>query len=122
MEGLAAGDLRIEVADGGGRGPIQLFWAGKSADRYPVRILSPYFATVLGTAAKRQMAVEQHFEKLEHFNSATITAIIQLIQDARAAGVKLTLVYDQKLRWQKLSFDALRVFEKGDDFLTIRSA
>jgi hypothetical protein len=31
------------------------------------------------------------------------------------------LVYDQALKWQKLSFDALRVFAK-DDLLELRSA
>ena len=33
-------------------------------------------------------------------------------QAAIDAGVKLVMVYDQSLKWQRLSFDALRVFEK----------
>ncbi len=120
VDGLSFGDLTIEAVDGG-QGPVQLFWSGKSADRYPARILGPYFTAVLGQAARRRAIVELHFERLEHFNSSTVTAIIQVIQEARAANVKLVIVFDQARKWQKLSFDALRVFVKGDDLLQIRS-
>lgn len=124
MENLVAGDLRIEVVDApgpGGGGPIQLVWKGKSNDRHPAKILSPYFRSVLLAAGERKVAVEMHFENLDHFNSSTITSIIQAIQDARGNGVKLVIVYDQALKWQKLSFDALRVFAK-DDLLELRTA
>ena len=77
-------------------------------------------STVLAAAGTRRVPVELHFEKLDHFNSSTITSIIQLIQDSRARGIKLIIVYDQALKWQKLSFDALRVFAK-DDLLELRS-
>jgi hypothetical protein len=56
------------------------------------------------------VGLELHFEELDYFNSSTITSLIQLIQEARAKGIPLTYVYDPALRWQKLSFDALRVF------------
>jgi hypothetical protein len=46
--------------------------------------------------------------------------IIQLIQDARARGVRLVMSYDQALKWQKMSFDALRVFAR-DDLFQLRS-
>ena len=96
-------------------------WRGKSDDRHPARILGPYFASVLDHAASRHGAVEMHFEKLEHFNSATIAVVIRLIQDARARGVRLVLVHDPALTWQKLSFDALRIFAR-DDLLELRPA
>ena len=60
------------------------------------------------------------FTKLEHFNSSTITSIIQLIQECRAKGVKLVIVFDAAVKWQKLSFDALRVFAKPDGLLELR--
>jgi hypothetical protein len=62
-----------------------------------------------------------HFERIEHFNSSTITALIRLIQTARKAGVKLVMVYDQNLKWQRLSFDALRVFDKNNELFQLRS-
>jgi hypothetical protein len=121
MENLNAGDLQIQALGGEGPTPIQLVWMGKSNDRHPGKVLQPYFGSVLQVASQNRVPVELRFEKLEHFNSSTITSIIQLIQDARARGVKLVLVYAQALKWQKLSFDALRVFAR-DDLLELRSA
>ena len=40
----------------------------------------------------------------------------------RKGSVKLAMVYDQSLKWQRLSFDALRVFEKNDDLFQLRFA
>jgi len=100
---------------------VQLLWRGKSNNRHPSEALVPYFREVLATAVTRKVPLELHFEKLEHFNSSTITSIIQLIQDSRARSIKLVLVYDEALKWQKLSFDALRVFAR-DDLLELRSA
>jgi hypothetical protein len=119
MQGLVVGDLRIEALEASTA--VQLLWKGKSNNRHPGEALAPYFRDVLATAATRKVPVELHFEKLEHFNSSTITSIIQLIQDSRARAIKLVLVYDEALKWQKLSFDALRVFAR-DDLLELRSA
>jgi hypothetical protein len=121
MQSLVVGDLRIEALENGVPPAVQLLWKGKSNERHPNETLAPYFREVLAAAGNRKVPIELHFEKLEHFNSSTITSIIQLIQDSRARSIKLVLVYDQALKWQKLSFDALRVFAK-DDLLELRSA
>ena len=114
MEGLVAGDLRIDVEEGPPQGGVRLWWRGKSNDRQPGKVLGPYLAHVLDAATQRQIGVEMHFEQLDHFNSATITSIVQAIQDARSRGVRLVLIYDKALKWQKLSFEALRVLAKGE--------
>ena len=121
MQSLVVGDLRIEALEDAASASVQLLWRGKSNNRHPGETLAPYFREVLATAGLRKLPIELHFEELEHFNSSTITSIIQLIQDSRARSIKLVLVYDQALKWQKLSFDALRVFAK-DDLLELRSA
>jgi hypothetical protein len=118
MQGLNAGQLSIEAL-AVARAPLQLRFRGRSSDRHPENVLGPYFATALASAAAHEGALELHFEELDYFNSSTITSLIQLIQEARAQGVKLTYVYDPALRWQKLSFDALRVF--AGDGLDLRS-
>ena len=118
MDNLASGDLTIEINESGS--PIKLTWKGKSNERQPNKTILPFMAAVFGLASEKGVAVEMHFENLEHFNSATITTLIQIIQEARAKSVKLALVYDQGLKWQKLSFDALRVFAK-DQSLEIRT-
>ena len=37
-----------------------------------------------------------------------------------AAQVRLVIVYDENLKWQRLSFDALRVFDKSDQLFELR--
>ena len=111
MENLAFNDLTIEVGDPAS-GKIRLDWKGKSNDRQPRKILDPFFTQISDVAKEMQTAIEMHFENLEYFNSSTITAIIQLIQDLRNKQVPLEIIYDQTMKWQKLSFDALKIFEK----------
>jgi len=119
MENLTAEDLVIEAAEGEPPAPLTLTWRGKSDARRPGTVLAPYFAKVLARAEERGAGIEMHFEELSHFNSSTIAAVIRFIQDARARAIKLVLVYNQSVKWQKLSFDALRVFAK-DDLLELR--
>lgn len=123
MESLVAGNLRIRLNEPENvSGAIQLLWEGKSNDRQPAKVLRPYFSDILSVVEVRKVPLELHFEQIEHFNSATITSIIQLIQDSRSIGIKLIIVFDPKLKWQKLSFDALRVFAKADGLLQIRAS
>jgi hypothetical protein len=120
MESLIAGDLRLELAAPVAAAPLRLHWRGKSNDKHPAKVLGPYLTQIIAAAARDRNAVEMHFENLEHFNSSTITAIIQLIQQARTSGVRLVMVYDGALKWQKLSFDALKVFAKDDGLFELR--
>ena len=41
-------------------------------------------------------------------------AIVQSIHLAKKAGVKLTLAYDDRVEWQRLSFEPLKVFAAPD--------
>ena len=121
MENLTSGDLTIEVSVT----PDSVYsctWRGKSNERNPPEILKPWFEKLLASVTERKGTIEMHFEKIDHFNSSTITALIKLIQVCRKSNVKLAMVYDQSLKWQRLSFDALRVFEKSDDMFQLRFA
>ncbi len=114
MDSLVAGDLRIDVVEISDPPTLRLDWFGISGDRQPDKILRPYFARVLDAASGTGRCLELHFESIERFNSSTILCIIQLIQEARKANVRLTLVYDASRKWQRLSFDALRIFDRKD--------
>ncbi|HEV8323721.1 MAG TPA: hypothetical protein VG389_19035 [Myxococcota bacterium] len=122
METFVAGDLRIEPRDDAPRGVIQLFWSGKSNAANPAQLLGPYFGAVLDEAAGLGRGLEMRFERLGFFNSSTITAVIHAIQNARARGVRLTIVYDPATKAQKLSFEALRGFVKNDELVPVRAA
>jgi hypothetical protein len=120
LDSLSAGDLTIELSQDDGL--ITCTWRGKSTERQPGKVLGPYFEGVLGAASDSAVPVEMHFEELDHFNSSTITALIRLIQSARTKNVRLVVVYNQELKWQRLSFDALRVFDKNDQLFELRAA
>lgn len=117
---LINGDMTIEVTVIGG--VFSCVWRGKSSERDPAEILRPWFAQLLDTVTVITGSIEMHFEQIERLNSSTITALIKFIQMCRKHDVPLVMVYDQTLKWQRLSFDALRVFEKGDDLFHLRQA
>ena len=89
-------------------GHILVRWTGQSISRTPGASLRPFFDELLTQAATEKAAVKMHFEDLEHFNSSTISALMQLINSAQAKGVQLQVIYDGTVKWQALSFDALR--------------
>ena len=121
MENLSTGELTLEASEDAAKRAIVLMWRGKSNARNPSQVLQPYFSTVLAAATSRSLGVELDFSSLEHFNSSTITSIIQIIQESRSKSVRLSIVYDARVKWQKLSFDALRVFAKPDGLLELRT-
>jgi hypothetical protein len=124
MDDLVAGDLTVSVSEPAA-GVIRLDWKGKSNQREPQKALAPFLAQVAKRATELadtgRPAVEMHFEALEHFNSSTITALIQFIQTSRSRGLALSIVFDGQQKWQRLSFDALRIFDKGDGLLNFRN-
>jgi hypothetical protein len=119
IERLVAGDLTIDPAPSPPDGSIVLVWRGRSTDRQPARIILPYVTPCLERALHLKVPLRMHFELLEHMNSSTITAVIQIIQEARARGTRLTIAYDPTKRWQKLGFEALRVFVRDDGLLEL---
>lgn len=109
----------LEIAVDEEPGRIVATWSGKSSARAPLEFLGPLFDRILESASRNGSSVRFDFCAVQHFNTATVAAIVQLIRSVRDRGLALTLCYDEKLRWQRLSFDALRVFER-DTRLEIR--
>lgn len=87
---------------------VHLAWQGRSAARDPRAFLVPYFEQAFAVARDHGGTVEMHFEDLSYFNSSTITALIDGIRLATERGVAVVMVYKQGVRWQRMSFDALR--------------
>jgi hypothetical protein len=123
MVNLQADDLLIEV-DERESGLLVLNWLGRSASRSPGAVLHPWFDQLFGVARERNAALEMRFERLEHFNSSTIAVLIQLINSAQDRRIRMTVRYDANLRWQTLSFDALkralRPFDHGVDQVQVQ--
>jgi hypothetical protein len=81
---------------------------GKSASRDAGRELQPVFERLLATSKEEGRTLVLHFERLDYFNSSTIAALVQFIRTAQQAGVSLVVRYDAALKWQAMSFEALR--------------
>lgn len=106
VQNLVADELTIHTEVIGGT--LRLTMLGKSVSREPGRVLMPYFTQALEHATSLHANVEVHFESLEHFNSSTIASVIQFINAAQEQRVALALHYDPSLKWQALSFEALK--------------
>jgi hypothetical protein len=98
-----------------------LTWTGRGNLRDPRSVLLPYFEQVFGVAGQRTLSVVMHLSGLAACNSSTISAVIDAIRIARETGVALELVYDATVRWQRMSFEGLRVFVGRQPF-TLRAA
>jgi hypothetical protein len=105
MQGLVLGDLTIDVEDK--PGSLSLIWRGMSNSQNPAMALRPFFAVALAEATSRRIGLELHFEHLKHFNSSTVALLLQLIEQTRAAGVRIDLYYNGSQRWQAHSFEAI---------------
>ena len=122
LDPLASGDLRIDATAASSPAVVRLAWSGKSNARQADQVILPYLERCLAAAADLGAALELRFEALNHFNSSTIAAIIHVIQQARQRGVRLVVVSDPRRQWQRLSFDALRVFVQPDGLFELRAA
>src|SRR4051794_38821119 len=109
-ETLVDGELRIDVSRADDDG-LRLEWCGRSNHRFPAGVLTPFLREAMRRAQEAGGGIEMHFERLQFFNSSTITAIIQFMREARKKHVPVILFFDDSLEWQRLSFDALRIFE-----------
>lgn len=108
---LDTGSLRIECHED--RGRFIVSWCGRSTERQPAKVIAPFVSLVLRNARDRRAPVVMRFEGLEYCNSSTITSLVSTIRESIASSVQLELLYDDRIAWQKLNFDALRVFARS---------
>jgi hypothetical protein len=113
----AEGDLALEVSEGGGE--VRAVWRGKSADREPGRFLVPVLSDLLEQARAASARLVLDFSPLEYMNSSTFTPVVKVLDEARRAGVPITLEYSASRKWQALSFSALRTFETRDGRVSV---
>lgn len=96
---------------------VRLVWTGKSSDRTPGKFILPILNEALEKAGKKTIAV--NFVDLEYMNSSTVSPLVKMLASAKNANQTVTLEYNKGLKWQELSFTALRVFETADKRIQI---
>ncbi len=114
METFETEALRIDSADRADRAAVEVVWSGKSNGRHPSKVLDPFLAKLVQHAASGGRGIEMHFETLEYFNSSTVSSLIRFVRLVKENAVELRMTYDEGKNWQKLSFEALRVFADGE--------
>lgn len=112
-----AGNVRIEL-DFSSEIVTDIRLSGRSDAREPSAVLRPHFEKLISEAGKKRRGVRIHFEALEYFNSSTLAFLIQAIHFARDKRVSIEVSYSESLKWQQVSFDALKramkMFERDE--------
>ena len=121
MEGLVTEDLQIEVIDQPDTAGVLLKWSGRCAERYPQRILGPFFSKVLEAVSERNGSIAMDFKTLTFLNSSAITVIVHFLRDAHRKRVRQLLYFDPQIGWQKMTSDAVRALSHGDPLLEVRT-
>jgi hypothetical protein len=99
---------------------ITIRFIGKSNERNPSKFIYPILADALDQSAHSDKDIVLDFMDLEYMNSSTITPILKMLDKVkREEKHRVTIVYRQSLRWQDLSFSALKIFESRDNRIRI---
>lgn len=99
---------------------ITIRFIGKSNERNPSKFISPILSDVLHQSDSGNKEIVLDFKELEYMNSSTITPILKILDKAtRDINYRITIVYRQSLKWQDLSFSALKIFELKDNKIKI---
>ena len=97
---------------------VEVSLTGRSDARDPTPVLRPHFDQIVADAVRLRRGLRVAFERLDYFNSSSLAFLIQLIHLCRDKGVSLQISYAESLKWQSVSFDALKramkVFERDD--------
>ena len=110
--------LTIEVTEDDAN--VSLVWKGRSIVRKPNDFVMPIMLDALSVANESGKRLVLDFQELEYMNSSTLTPIIKILERARRGETQLTVIYKESLRWQDLSFAALRIFETQDTRVEIK--
>jgi len=99
---------------------ITIRFIGRSNERNPSKFIYPILADALDQSAHSNKGFILDFRDLEYMNSSTITPILKILDKVkREEKYRVTIIYRQSLRWQDLSFSALKIFESRDNRISI---
>lgn len=110
--------LKLEIMEG--TNDINIKWLGKSIDRDPSKFLNPVLKDLLDSANTGKKSVMLDFRGLEYMNSSTITPIVHILAQMGSEVPSVTLLYNKQLRWQDISFSALKIFKVKDSRVEVR--
>jgi hypothetical protein len=99
---------------------ITIRFIGRSNERNPSKFIYPILSDAFDQSTTDRKDIILDFMDLEYMNSSTITPILKILDKVKREGTyQLTIMYNQSLKWQDLSFSALKIFETKDKKITI---
>jgi hypothetical protein len=117
-ESYVSNSLKLEVQEN--TDSITTDWIGKSIDRNPGQFLNPILVKLIKKGNETHKRIVLDFRKLEYMNSSTITPIIKILERAKKGKMNVTIQYNRLLKWQDLSFSALKIFQTKDKRVEIK--
>jgi len=117
-ESFVSNLLRIEVQED--NDSIVAYWSGKSVDRNPGEFITPILVVILKKSSDLRKRIILDFQKLDYMNSSTITPVIKILERAKRGKAQVTVLYKKLLKWQDLSFSALKIFQTRDKRVEIK--
>lgn len=121
LENLKKETLLIDVNYDLENKNLKLTWKGKSINRTPEIILTPFFDEVIDEAKTSNLSLSIDFFKLDYMNSSTINPIISFVKRLIAEDIKTNIIYNKDLKWQELSFSSLNIFTVSSDSVTLQA-
>lgn len=118
IESFASNLLKIDVEEN--EESINIKWTGKSIHRKPGQFITPILVDVLKKSTDLKKRIVLDFRKLDYMNSSTITPVIKILERAKRGTVQVTVLYEKSLKWQDLTFSALKIFQTKDQRVRIK--
>ena len=119
MNNLEKDKLIIKVSKDLDLNIMALSWQGESNDKNPGAFLYPYFEEIAKEASDHNFSIEMDISEMKYMNSSTISPIIRLIKDLKSKRIKFIILYDGNMKWQDLSFTALRIYQTEDNMFDV---
>jgi hypothetical protein len=104
MKTFQSGEMRVAVKVNAGQ--VRLTWFGQSNTRDPKAMLAPLVQEITPLLTQER-DVELDFRELDYMNSSTFRPLLQLVQAASKATRSVSVLYDGRKNWQRLSFKTL---------------
>jgi hypothetical protein len=98
----------------------RVVWSGKSTARDPAKFILRVLLDAAARSTESGALLILDFRDVSYMNSSTITPIIRMLDRAKRAETRVSVVYRKELHWQELSFSALRVFQTQDGRIEVR--
>ena len=94
-----------------------LYWEGECDFRNPLEVLTQPLNDLLPAVADRKLVLD--FRGLTFMNSSSVTPLVAFIKTACTKGIRIHLIYDPRLSWQRITASSMRALMPFFTHLTV---